>query len=47
MNTCSIRGWLASQARVVRLWWLDRLSVITAIVPVGLACSSRARNACQ
>jgi len=23
------------------------LSVITAIVPVGLACSSRTRNACQ
>jgi len=32
---------------VARLWWLERLSVITAIVPVGLACSSRARIRCQ
>jgi hypothetical protein len=47
MNTCSMRGCSASQARVARLWWLERLSVITAIVPVGLACSSRARNSCQ
>jgi hypothetical protein len=37
----------ASQARVIRLWWLERLSVITAIVPVGLACSTRLRNSCQ
>jgi hypothetical protein len=47
MNTCSMRGCPASQVRVARLEWLDRLSVITAIVPVGFACSSRARNACQ
>src|SRR4051794_17337450 len=47
MNTCSMRGCPVSQARVARLEWLDRLSVITAIVPVGFACSSRARNACQ
>ncbi len=47
MNTCSMRGCPASQARVARLEWLDRLSVITAIVPVGFARSSRARNACQ
>ena len=47
MKTCSMRGCPASQARVVTLEWLDRLSVITAIVPVGLARSSRARNPCQ
>jgi hypothetical protein len=41
MNTCSRRGCPASQARVARLEWLDRLSVITARVPVGLTCSNR------
>src|SRR3954470_7435285 len=41
------RGWSASQPRVARLEWLDRLSVITAMTPVGLSCSSRARNCCQ
>jgi hypothetical protein len=47
MNTCSMRGCRVSQARVARLEWLERLSVITAIAPVGLACFSRTRNACQ
>src|SRR5919112_4647650 len=47
MNTCSMRGCPASQARVATLEWLERLSVITTSVPVGLACSSRERNACQ
>jgi hypothetical protein len=32
---------------VARLEWLERLSVITAIVPVGFSCSSQARNLCQ
>jgi hypothetical protein len=47
IETGSMRGCPASQARVARLEWLDRLSVITAVAPVGLACSSRARNVCQ
>ena len=47
IETGSMRGCPASQARVARLEWLDRLSVITAVAPVGLACSSRVRNVCQ
>jgi hypothetical protein len=29
MKACRMRGWLSSQARVLLLSWLDRLSVIT------------------
>jgi hypothetical protein len=37
-----MRGWSASQARVLALEWLDRLSVITMMVPSGLAVSTAA-----
>jgi hypothetical protein len=30
-----MRGRVASQARVTRQWWLERLSVITAIAPAS------------
>jgi len=42
MKTWRMRGCSASQARVEKLEWLDRLSVMTAISPVGLACSTAA-----
>ena len=35
-------GWSASQVRVLALVWLDRLSVITMMVPAGLAASTAA-----
>jgi len=41
MNTWRIQGWAASQVRVETLLWLDRLSVMTAMAPVGLASSAR------
>jgi hypothetical protein len=44
MNTWRMREWLASQVRVEKLEWLERLSVITAISPVGLACSTAASS---
>jgi hypothetical protein len=44
MNTCRIRGWSASQVRVEKLVWLERLSVITRMSPAGLAASTSARN---
>jgi hypothetical protein len=44
MNTWLMRGWSASQVRVEKLEWLERLSVITAIWPVGLACSMAASS---
>jgi hypothetical protein len=37
-----MRAWSASQARVATLEWLDRLSVITTMVPAGLAASTAA-----
>jgi hypothetical protein len=40
MKACWMRGWSASQVRVLQLLWLERLSVITTMVPVGLACST-------
>jgi hypothetical protein len=39
-----MRGWSSSHWRVDQLVWLDRLSVITTIVPVGLAASTKWRN---
>jgi len=36
--------WSSSQARVLLLSWLERLSVITQMVPSGLACSSSWRK---
>jgi hypothetical protein len=44
MKACWMRGWSASQVRVEALVWLDRLSVITVMVPAGLACSTSPRN---
>jgi hypothetical protein len=44
MNTCRMRGWSASQVRVEKLVWLERLSVMTASLPVGLACSTAASS---
>ena len=35
-----MRGWSASQVRVLALVWLERLSVITTMVPAGLAAST-------
>jgi len=35
-----MRGWSSSQVRVLALVWLDRLSVITMMVPDGLAVST-------
>jgi hypothetical protein len=35
-----MRGWSASQVRVERLVWLERLSVITTMSPSGLAAST-------
>jgi hypothetical protein len=40
MKACWMRGWSASHARVETLAWLDRLSVITMMVPAGLAAST-------
>jgi hypothetical protein len=40
MKACWMRGWSASQVRVEELVWLDRLSVITMMVPAGLAAST-------
>jgi hypothetical protein len=42
MKVCWMRGWSASQVRVLALVWLDRLSVITMMVPAGLAASTAA-----
>jgi hypothetical protein len=39
-----MRGCSASQVRVEKLEWLERLSVMTAISPVGLACSTAASS---
>jgi hypothetical protein len=47
MNACRMRGWSSSQARVLLLSWLDRLSVITQMVPSGLACSASWRKSWQ
>jgi len=44
MKVCWMRGWSASQVRVERLVWLDRLSVITMMVPAGLAVWTAARS---
>jgi hypothetical protein len=44
MNAWRMRGWSASQVRVLELLWLDRLSVITTMVPVGLAVSTAASS---
>ena len=44
MKACRMRGWPSSQARVLLLSWLDRLPVITQMVPSGLACSSSWRK---
>jgi len=44
MNTCRMRGWSASQVRVEKLVWLERLSVITRMSPAGLAASTSSRN---
>jgi hypothetical protein len=40
MNTWRMRGWSPSQVRVLALLWLERLSVITTMVPAGLAAST-------
>jgi hypothetical protein len=37
-------GWSASQAGVEALVWLERLSVITMMVPAGLAVSTAASS---
>src|SRR6266511_3958116 len=42
MKVCWMRGWSISQVRVETLEWLDRLSVITMMAPVGLAVSTAA-----
>jgi hypothetical protein len=39
-----MRGWSASQARVETLEWLEGLSVITMMVPAGLAVSTAASS---
>src|SRR6266496_3910967 len=44
MKACWIRGWSASHVRVLPLLWLDRLSVITTMVPAGLAVSTAASS---
>jgi hypothetical protein len=44
MKVCWMRGWSASQARVETLEWLDRLSVITMMVPSGLVVSTAAKS---
>jgi len=44
MKACWMRGWSASHVRVLALLWLDRLSVITMMVPAGLADSTVASN---
>jgi hypothetical protein len=44
MKACWMRGWSASQVRVEKLVWLERLSVITMMVPAGLAVSTAARS---
>jgi hypothetical protein len=44
MKACRMRGWSTSQVRVLTLVWLDRLSVITMMVPAGLAASTAARS---
>src|SRR6266545_4476261 len=43
-EACWIRGWSASHVRVLPLLWLDRLSVITTMVPAGLAVSTAASS---
>jgi hypothetical protein len=44
MKACWMRGWSTSQARVEALVWLERLSVITTMVPSGLAVSTAASS---
>jgi hypothetical protein len=44
MDTWRMRRWPASQVRVEKLEWLGRLSVMTAISPVGLAASTAASS---
>jgi hypothetical protein len=39
-----MRAWSASQVRVQALWWLERLSGTTHSSPLGLACSTKAKN---
>lgn len=44
MKTCSMRGWSTSHFWVLLLVWLPRLSAMTVMVPVGLACYKQAEE---
>ena len=44
MKVCWMRGWSVSQVLVETLVWLERLSVITMMVPTGLAISTAPRR---